>query len=137
VATSAADKVEDAGAGSSSFCNAASSCAARPGASVVWSFSTRLSASADSRAARPQVFLTPKDVDAHRVAQARALHEIARERGQSLAQMALAWVLRQPAVTSALIGASRVEQVEQCAAAVSKLEFSGDELAAIERVLAS
>ena len=92
---------------------------------------------ADSRAARPQVFLTPKDVDAHRVAQARALHEIARERGQSLAQMALAWVLRQPAVTSALIGASRVEQVEQCAAAVSKLEFSGDELAAIERVLAS
>jgi len=91
----------------------------------------------DSRAARPKGFLKPKDVDDHRLAQARALSEIAQARGQSLAQMALAWVLRDPAVTSALIGASRVEQVDQNVATVSRLAFSADELARIERVLAS
>jgi L-glyceraldehyde 3-phosphate reductase len=76
-------------------------------------------------------------VDEQRVAKARALTEIAQARGQSLAQMALAWVLRDPAVTSALIGASRVEQVDQNVATVSKLGFSGDELARIEGVLAA
>jgi L-glyceraldehyde 3-phosphate reductase len=91
----------------------------------------------DSRAARPKSFLQPEDVDEQRVAKARALTEIAQARGQSLAQMALAWVLRDPAVTSALIGASRVEQVDQNVATVSKLGFSGDELARIEGVLAA
>jgi L-glyceraldehyde 3-phosphate reductase len=62
----------------------------------------------------------------------RALNDIARERGQSLAQMAIAWTLRDPRVTSSLIGASSVEQLEDSLAAVSNLEFSGDELAAIE-----
>ena len=67
-------------------------------------------------------------MDEHRVAQAAALNEIARERGQSLAQMALAWVLRHGAMTSALIGASKVEQIEQNAAALARLDFSAEEL---------
>jgi L-glyceraldehyde 3-phosphate reductase len=63
----------------------------------------------------------------------RALNEIARERGQSLAQMALAWTLRDPRVTSALIGASSVPQLEANVAALERLEFSPDELAEIDR----
>jgi L-glyceraldehyde 3-phosphate reductase len=90
----------------------------------------------DSRAARPKGFLKPKDVDEHRVGQARALQSIAQARGQSLAQMALAWVLRDGAVTSALVGASRVEQLEQNVAAIQKLDFRAEELAEIETVLA-
>ena len=91
---------------------------------------------ADSRAARPKGFLRPKDVDEHRVGQARALNRIAQARGQSLAQMALAWVLRDGAVTSALVGTSRVEQLEQDIATIQKLEFSAEELAGIENILA-
>jgi L-glyceraldehyde 3-phosphate reductase len=63
----------------------------------------------------------------------RALNEIAAERGQALAQMAIAWVLRDPRVTSALIGASSVVQLEQNVAALDNLEFSDDDLAAIDR----
>jgi L-glyceraldehyde 3-phosphate reductase len=66
------------------------------------------------------------------IAQLRGLNEIAKARGQSLAQMALAWVLRWPEVTSALIGASRVEQVEQNVAALNNLKFSEDELQQID-----
>jgi len=62
-----------------------------------------------------------------------ALNEIAKARGQSLAQMAIAWVLRGGRVTSALIGASRPEQVTDCVAALEKPEFSAEELAAIDR----
>jgi L-glyceraldehyde 3-phosphate reductase len=62
----------------------------------------------------------------------RALHAIAKERGQSLAQMAIAWTLRDPRVTSALIGASSVRQLEDSLAAVERLEFTQDELDAIE-----
>jgi len=61
-----------------------------------------------SRASKPNTFLKKQDVDEHHVAEARALNSIAAERGQSLAQMALAWVLRDERMTSALIGASRV-----------------------------
>lgn len=61
------------------------------------------------------------------------LNEIAGRRGQTLAQMALAWVLRDPRVTSALIGASRPEQVEDCVGALEKLTFNDAELAEIER----
>ena len=61
------------------------------------------------------------------------LAEIARRRGQSLSQMAIAWVLRHPQVTSALIGARRIEQLEENVAAMSKLQFSADELAEIDR----
>ena len=62
----------------------------------------------------------------------RALNDIARERGQSLAQMAIAWTLRDPRVTSSLIGASSVAQLEDSLAAVRNLEFTDDELDAIE-----
>ena len=59
--------------------------------------------------------------------------EIAEWRGQTLAQMALAWVLRQPQVTSALIGASRISQLEENVAALHRLDFSPEELAEIDR----
>jgi L-glyceraldehyde 3-phosphate reductase len=62
----------------------------------------------------------------------RALAAIAAERGQSLAQMAVAWTLRNPVVTSSLIGASRVEQIEGVVRALDRLEFSPDELARID-----
>jgi L-glyceraldehyde 3-phosphate reductase len=90
---------------------------------------------ANSRASKPHGFLKRKDIDERRLNQVRALSEVARKRGQSLAQMALAWVLRHPQMTSALIGASRVEQIEQNVAALSNLEFSAEELKDIERVL--
>jgi L-glyceraldehyde 3-phosphate reductase len=63
----------------------------------------------------------------------RALDRIAQERGQSLAQMAISWVLRKPEMTSALIGASRWAQVEECLGALQNLKFSDDELARIDR----
>jgi L-glyceraldehyde 3-phosphate reductase len=88
-----------------------------------------------SRASKPNTFLKKQDVDEHHVAEARALNSIAAERGQSLAQMALAWVLRDERMTSALIGASRVEQIEQNVAALSNLAFSADELTRIDAIL--
>jgi L-glyceraldehyde 3-phosphate reductase len=85
----------------------------------------------DSRAARggslTQDMLTSESLD-----HIRALNEIASARGQALAQMAIAWVLRDPRVTSALIGASSVRQLEQNVAALANLEFTDDELAAID-----
>jgi len=63
------------------------------------------------------------------------LNELAKERGQSLAQMALAWVLRKPVVTSALIGASSVDQLKDNLSALEKLEFSDEELDKIETIL--
>lgn len=89
----------------------------------------------DSRAGKPHGFLRPKHVDADTVAKVRSLDEIARTRGQTLAQMAISWVLRQPAVTSALIGASRVSQIEECVRAVDKTEFTPDELARIDAIV--
>jgi L-glyceraldehyde 3-phosphate reductase len=89
----------------------------------------------DSRASKPHGFLKKKDIDEHRLGQVHALNKLAGERGQSLAQMALAWVLRDGRMTSALIGASRVEQIEQNVAALTNLQFSGDELGAIDGVL--
>ena len=89
----------------------------------------------DSRAAKPHGFLKEKDVSAARLAQVRALGEVARERGQSLAQMALAWVLRDERMTSALIGASKVEQIEQNVAAIRNLQFSDEELSRIDEIL--
>jgi len=85
-----------------------------------------------SRAAR-EASLSPSLITAEALEKIRALNEIAQERGQSLAQMALAWVLRDARVTSALAGASRVEQLEANVAALDRLDFTDAELAEIER----
>jgi L-glyceraldehyde 3-phosphate reductase len=90
---------------------------------------------ADSRVAKPHGFLEEQDLTRERLSKVRRLNEIAGRRGQSLAQMALAWVLRQPGVTSALVGASRVQQVEDNVATLEHLDFAQDELEAIESVL--
>ena len=84
-----------------------------------------------SRAAEGK-FLTTDMLTEDRLERVRALNEIAGRRGQSLAQMAIAWVLRDPRITSALIGASSVGQLEQNLAALEQLEFSDEELSGIE-----
>jgi L-glyceraldehyde 3-phosphate reductase len=89
---------------------------------------------AGSRASKA-VFLKTSDITEGRLKQIRALNKLAAERGQSLAQMALAWVLRDGRMTSALIGASRVEQIEQNVAALANLAFSEDELGQIDSIL--
>jgi L-glyceraldehyde 3-phosphate reductase len=89
-----------------------------------------------SRASKPHGFLRPEQVTADKVERARGLDAIARARGQSLAQMALLWVLRKPVVTSALIGASSVTQLDQNLDALGAPPLSADELARIEAVLA-
>ncbi len=89
----------------------------------------------DSRAAR-DFFLKKNDIAEATLAKVRALNEIAGRRGQTLAQMAIAWVLRDPRVTSALVGASRVSQVNDNVAALKNLEFSAEELRRIDGVLA-
>jgi L-glyceraldehyde 3-phosphate reductase len=81
-----------------------------------------------------RVWLTPDDVKEN-LPKVQKLNELAQKRGQSLAQMALAWVLRKPAVTSALIGASSVKQLEDNLAALNNLKFSDDELSKIDSVL--
>jgi L-glyceraldehyde 3-phosphate reductase len=81
-----------------------------------------------------RVWLTPDDVKQN-LPKVEKLNDLAQERGQSLAQMALVWVLRQPAVTSALIGASSVKQLEDNLAALNNLKFSDDELRKIETIL--
>ena len=88
----------------------------------------------DSRASKA-VFLKTSDITEGRLAQIRALNELAARRGQSLAQMALAWVLRDERMTSALIGASRVEQIEQNVAALANLSFTAAELAGIDAIV--
>jgi len=92
---------------------------------------------AGSRASGPSIHLRPELVTADKVEKARRLNDLAGARGQSLAQMALAWVLRHPAVTSALIGASRGEQIEDAVLALNNLAFTGEELQSIESILAS
>jgi L-glyceraldehyde 3-phosphate reductase len=83
-----------------------------------------------------RVWLTPKDVEEN-LPRVQKLNELAKERGQSLAQMAIAWVLRRPVVTSALIGASSVRQLDNNLAALDHLEFSEEEQARIEEILKS
>jgi L-glyceraldehyde 3-phosphate reductase len=89
----------------------------------------------DSRAAR-DFFLKKQDVSESVLAKVNALNELARRRGQTLAEMALAWVLRDPRVTSALIGTSKVSQVDDNVAALKNLKFSAEELGQIDGVLA-
>src|SRR5262249_30879370 len=85
----------------------------------------------DSRV-RKGVLLDESMLTEENLARVRALNEIAAARGQSLAQMAIAWTLRDERVTSALIGASSVGQLEQNVAAIDGLQFSDDELRAID-----
>ena len=87
-----------------------------------------------SRAAR-ESSLSPALITEETLAKVRGLSEIASRRGQSLAQMAIAWVLRDPRVTSALVGASSVAHVEANVAALDTPEFSADELTEIDRKL--
>ena len=90
----------------------------------------------DSRAAKSHGFLKADRLTEDRLAQIRRLNEIASRRGQSLAQMALSWVLRHDAVTSVLIGASKVSQIEDAVGALGAPDFSADELSEIDGVLA-
>jgi L-glyceraldehyde 3-phosphate reductase len=91
---------------------------------------------ADSRAGHDPRFLRPVDITDAVVARTKKLNDLAQSRGQTLAQMALAWVLRHKAVTSALIGASRVSQVDDCVGATRNLSFTKGELSQIELILA-
>lgn len=90
---------------------------------------------ADSRAAGSSKFLSSKDITEEKLKKIHALNEIASERGQSLAQMGLAWVLRDGKVASALIGASKVRQLEENIEALDNLVFSVEELSKIEEAL--
>jgi L-glyceraldehyde 3-phosphate reductase len=87
---------------------------------------------ADSRAAREGTALDKRMLTEDRLERIRALNAIAQRRGQTLAQMALAWVLRRPEVTSVLIGASSVAQIEENVATLQNLHFSEEELAEID-----
>jgi L-glyceraldehyde 3-phosphate reductase len=90
---------------------------------------------ADSRAAKPHGFLRPEEVTADKLSKVKRLNTIAQQRGQSMAQMALAWVLRHPEMTSVLIGASRVSQIDDAVGALNNTAFSVQELKAIENIL--
>lgn len=88
-----------------------------------------------SRAAGSSPFLSAEAVTPDLVSRLGALNELARERGQSLAQLALAWVLRGGRVTSAVLGASSVAQLENSVATVANLEFTEDELTRIDELV--
>jgi len=90
----------------------------------------------DSRAGKPHGFLRPEQVTEDKIAKVRRLNELAQARGQTLAQMSLAWVLRHPEMTSALIGASRVPQIEDAAGTLKNLTFTAQELQTIDQILA-
>ena len=89
----------------------------------------------DSRAGKPHGYLRPNEITPERHARIAALNEIAAARGQSLAQLAITWVLRDERVTSAIIGASRVSQLEENLAALSAAPLTKDELRRIDAVL--
>jgi L-glyceraldehyde 3-phosphate reductase len=91
---------------------------------------------ADSRAGKPQGFLRPEHVTEDKIAKVRRLNELAQARGQTLAQMSLAWILRHPEMTSALIGASRVSQIEDAVGTLNNLTFTAQELQTIDQILA-
>lgn len=91
----------------------------------------------DSRASKPHGFLKRDQITENKLSQVRRLNELANARGQTLAQMSLAWVLRHPEMTSALIGASRVSQIEDAVGALQNPAFSGQELQAIDQILST
>lgn len=91
----------------------------------------------NSRAAKPHGFLKREQVTNEKLARIRKLNDLAQRRGQTLAQLALAWVLRLPEVTSALIGASKVTQIEDSVAMLKNKSISPEELRDIESILSS
>ena len=90
---------------------------------------------ADSRAAHDPRYLKPNDITSEKIDKAAKLNELANARGQSLAQMALQWVLRDAVVTSALIGASRPEQILENVDAINATPLTSEELRKIDEIL--
>jgi len=90
-----------------------------------------------SRVKSRSAFLNKKDINEEYLTKAKELNKIAQDRSQTLAQMALAWVLNNPVVTSALVGASSPKQIEENVAALDNLHFSGDEINKIDNILNS
>jgi L-glyceraldehyde 3-phosphate reductase len=90
---------------------------------------------ADSRAGKPHGFLKSAEITEEKLSKIRKLNELAKQRGQSLAQMALSWLLKDKRITSVLIGASSVEQLDNNIDALGNLDYTKDELAAIESIL--
>jgi L-glyceraldehyde 3-phosphate reductase len=90
-----------------------------------------------SRASKKHSFLRPEQITDEKLIKARALNELAQARSQSLAQMALSWVLRHPGMTSVLIGASKVGQIDDAVGALSNLVFSQEELKRIDEITLS
>jgi L-glyceraldehyde 3-phosphate reductase len=89
-----------------------------------------------SRASRSeQIYLTEENINQEKITKVIQLNKLAEQREQSLAQMAVAWVLNNQAVTSAIIGASKVSQIEDCVAALDNLEFTQQELISIDNIL--
>lgn len=89
----------------------------------------------DSRAAKPHGFLKPEHVTPEKIAKVQKLADLASKRGQSMAQLAITWVLRHEGMTSALIGASRASQVEEIVESIHQPRLSADECRAIETIL--
>ncbi len=89
----------------------------------------------DSRAAKPHGFLKIEEISNDKLSKVRLLKEIASRRNQTIAQMAIAWILRHPEMTSVLIGASRVSQIEEAVGALKNLSFTKKELSEIEAIL--
>ncbi|HVX27457.1 MAG TPA: L-glyceraldehyde 3-phosphate reductase [Parafilimonas sp.] len=89
----------------------------------------------DSRAAKPSGFLQTSEITEEKISKIKKLNQLAQHRNQSLAQMALAWLLKDKRVTSVLIGASSVDQLSNNLAALNNIHFSADELSAIEEIL--
>ena len=89
-----------------------------------------------SRADKPHGFLKPAQITDEKLRKVRQLNDLASSRGQSLAQMALAWVLRCREVTTALVGASSIEQIDDAVGTLKNLSFSQEEYGSIERILA-
>lgn len=118
--------IEEAGMGSIAFC---------PLAQGLLTDKYLKGIPADSRAAGASVFLRESSVTEEVVAKVSKLNDIAKERGQSLAQMALMWALKQSRLTSVLIGASRPGQVTENVAALKNMEFTEDEMKRIEEIL--
>ncbi len=89
----------------------------------------------DSRAHKASGFLQEGQVTPEAIAKAQKLNELAQQRGQTLAQMALAWILKDQRITSVLIGVSKLPQLEDCLGAIENTTFSGEELSKIEEIL--